>query len=60
MKNIDIFKGIIWPVVRTLWPVGLVALVAYIVYRWVKNGGLEQLYWEIVVALDERKARRGK
>ena len=56
----NIIKCLVWPIVKAFWPVGLVALITYIVYRWVKKGGLEALYWEIVVALDERKERRGK
>jgi len=56
----NIIKYLVWPIVRTFWPVVLVVLIGYILYKWIQKGGPEALYWEIVVALDERKARREK
>ena len=52
MKSIGIVKGIVWPVIRVLGPRLVIAIVVYII--------LAALYYEIVVAPVERKARKVK
>ena len=56
----NIFKLIVWPVIRTIWPVVLVVIIAYISYKWIISGGPERLYYEIVWDLEEWKERHGK